>query len=198
MFAGIAVLRRDRQRGGIADGLERNRARGVDVLADERGRHLERVRVVVVVALDVVLRQQRRSRRPRARGDRGSRTCTRGGSGGATRRGPSQARRRWHRSRPRATTPDPPPSPRRAAALRQAASDRCAACGSQAPRFRRRRRYDPATAGRTPGRRPGRRGCGSRSNTARRRPTALARCGIASRRRGPRRRPRPRREALRV
>ena len=56
---GVAVLRRDGQRRGIADCLERDRARGVDVLIDERRRHLERVRVVVEVALDVVLGEQR-------------------------------------------------------------------------------------------------------------------------------------------
>ena len=50
----------DRGRFSIADGLEGDGASGVDVLAHEGRRHLERLGVVVVVALDVVLRQQRR------------------------------------------------------------------------------------------------------------------------------------------
>ena len=56
----VAVRRRDRQRLGVADGLERDRARRIDVLSDEGRRHLQRVGVVVEIALDVVLRQQRR------------------------------------------------------------------------------------------------------------------------------------------
>ena len=43
----------------VADRLERDGARGVDVLVDEVGRHLQGGRVVVEVALDVVVGQQR-------------------------------------------------------------------------------------------------------------------------------------------
>jgi hypothetical protein len=55
---GVAVGGCDRQRLRIADGFERDRARGVDVLTDESRRHLQSVTVVVVVAADVVLRQE--------------------------------------------------------------------------------------------------------------------------------------------
>ena len=56
---GVAVLRRDRQGFRIADGLERDGPRRVDVLRDESRRHLQRLGVVVEVALDIVLGQQR-------------------------------------------------------------------------------------------------------------------------------------------
>ena len=44
---------------GVADRLERDRARGGDVLVDEIGRDLQGGGVVIEVALDVVVRQQR-------------------------------------------------------------------------------------------------------------------------------------------
>src|SRR5690606_9951712 len=56
----IAVGDRLRKRVEVTDRFERDVPRGVDVLVDERGRHLQRVGVVVEVALYVVVRQQRR------------------------------------------------------------------------------------------------------------------------------------------
>ena len=55
---GVAVGGRIGRRLGVADRLERDRARGVDVLVDEIGRHLQGGGVVVEVALDVVVGQQ--------------------------------------------------------------------------------------------------------------------------------------------
>ena len=59
----VAVGGRLGERLGVADRLERDRARGVDVLVDEIGRDLQRGGVVVEVALDVVVGQPRRWRR---------------------------------------------------------------------------------------------------------------------------------------
>ena len=56
---GVAVGGRLGRSLGVADRLERDRARGVDVLVDEIGRDLQGGGVVVEVALDVVVRQQR-------------------------------------------------------------------------------------------------------------------------------------------
>ena len=53
----VAVRGRLGQRLRVADRLERDRARGVDVLVDEVGRHLQGGGVVVEVALDVVVGQ---------------------------------------------------------------------------------------------------------------------------------------------
>ena len=53
----VAVGGQERLRLGVADRLERDGARGVDVLVDEVGRHLQRGGVVVEVALDVVVGQ---------------------------------------------------------------------------------------------------------------------------------------------
>ena len=55
---GVAVRGRDGGSLAVADRLERDGARGVDVLVDEIGRHLQGGGVVVEVALDVVVRQQ--------------------------------------------------------------------------------------------------------------------------------------------
>ena len=191
MFAGSPYVRRDRQRLGVADGLERDRARGIDVLIDERRRHLERVRVVVEVTLDVVLGQQRRRIdlereqvadrvRVLAAVQAAQRDTTRRGLAGG---GIDLARE------PRREPVDA--SRRRAAAHRPAASGRRATCGSRAPRSPRRRQFGPATADRTLGRPPGRRGCGTRSSIFRRPPIAPVWHGTAStdtRRRRPLRR----------
>ena len=55
---GVAVGGRHGRRLGVADRLERDGPRGVDVLVDEIGRDLQGGGVVVEVALDVVVRQQ--------------------------------------------------------------------------------------------------------------------------------------------
>jgi hypothetical protein len=55
----IAVGGDNRLRLRVADRFERDRPRRIDVLIDEVGRYLQRRRVVVEMALDVVVRQQR-------------------------------------------------------------------------------------------------------------------------------------------